>query len=78
MSRSDAIFATDLLVATPTEIVSDNSDRTRSRNPAAMDSGERPASTAPVTSRYASSSDIASTRSVTSWKMSMTRRDTSR
>ena len=63
-SRSDAIFATSLVVATPTEIVSWISSRTASLIARAIVGPSPNSSREPVTSRNASSIEIGSTSGV--------------
>ena len=73
----EAIFATDLLEATPTEIVSPSSDSTRRRSSCAHSTGSCPSSTPRVMSRKASSRESGSTSGVVSRNMLMTRVDIS-
>ena len=72
----DAIFATSLFAATPTEQVTWNREATSCRIQAPIRVGRCQASSAPDTSIYASSTETCSNRSVT-WlnTSSMMRRD---
>ena len=72
LSMSDAIFATDLLVAAPTERVSLTSDATRAFKRAAIRLGVSTSDTEAVTSRNASSRESGSTTSAVSLKIDMT------
>ena len=76
---SDAILATDLEAATPTEMVKPTLVVTVDFSSRARRTGASPEeATAPVTSRNASSSDSGSTRLVNDLKISMTCRESSR
>ena len=64
LRRSEAILATSLVVATPTEAVSPTSSRTRSLIERAMAGPSPNSSNEPVTSRNASSMEMGSTSGV--------------
>ena len=76
MQRAEAIFATNLTGATPTEQVMDCCSRTCRLISSAMALGEPSLRLAPDTSRNASSSESGSTSGVTARKMAMTSLDT--
>ena len=77
-SRSEAIFATSLLGATPTEAASCVVARIRCLMPRAMVTASPLSARLAVTSRKASSSDRPSTTGVYSWKTANTWCETSR
>ena len=77
MQRADAILATNLRGATPTEQVMPCCSRTWARMSSAIRAGEPSLRSAPDTSRNASSSDSGSTSGVTARKTAMTSLDTS-
>ena len=76
LRRSEAILATSLFAARPTEAVSEVAARRRSFRARAMASPGPRARRLPVTSRKASSIDRGSTRSVKPRRMAMTSADT--
>ena len=77
MQRADAILATNLTGATPTEQVMDCCSSTCARISSAITRGEPSLRTAPDTSRNASSSESGSTSGVIARKIAMTSLDTS-
>ena len=74
MATRLATFARNFVRATPTEMGSPASDRTRSRSRAAICVGVPAIRRSPPTSRNASSIDRPSTSGVVSWKIANTAR----
>jgi hypothetical protein len=72
LHRADASFATNLVLATPTEQVTPCSSSTVARIHSPIWRGDPSRRAAPRTSRKASSSEIGSTSGVTERKTSMT------
>ncbi len=73
--KSEAIFATLLLLPMPTDSVSPVAFRTSSFSSLPMRSGSAPSRTQPLTSTNASSSESGSTSGDSARKIAMTRRE---